>query len=93
MINADTILKDRVITEKSTLLSECHNQYTFRVYPSANRTSVAQAVEKTFSVKVLAVRILKVKPKPFRTRRGIRGYKSGCKKAIVTLAPDNSIDD
>ena len=92
MIEAEKILKDMVITEKATLLSSELNQYTFRVYPNANRKSVAQAVAKTFKVEVKSVRMINVKPKPFRTRRGVRGYKSASKKAIVTLAPDNTIE-
>lgn len=92
MITADTILKSMVITEKATLLSTHHNQYTFKVSATANRRSVAQAIEKTFNVEVTAVRILNVKPQPVRTRRGKRGYKPCYKKAIVSLKTGDKIE-
>lgn len=94
MIKSDRILKGYRITEKATVLSSDLNQYTFEVYPDANRTQVAQAIEQTFSVSVAKVNMLNQKPKKVRNRinRGSFGYKSAVKKVIVTLKEGDKIE-
>ncbi|MCW2245560.1 large subunit ribosomal protein L23 [Azospirillum fermentarium] len=79
-----------VITEKSTLGSE-HNQVTFRVPLSATKPEIKAAVEGLFNVKVKAVNTLIAKGKTKRFR-GIVGYRSDVKKAVVTLAEGHKID-
>jgi large subunit ribosomal protein L23 len=67
------------------------NRYTFRVHPDAHKTQVRQAVEELFEVKVVAVNIVKMPPKP--KRRGmIKGTKPGWKKAIVELKAGDKIE-
>jgi large subunit ribosomal protein L23 len=85
----DTILSP-VITEKSTLLSE-ENKVVFFVPLSANKTEIAEAVEKLFKVKVTAVNTIKVHGKTKRFR-GIAGRRNDQKKAVVTLEEGHSID-
>jgi len=86
------VLKRPVITEKSTLLQEQANQYVFEVDRRANKLQVKHAVEERFNVTVVDVRIINMKAK---TRR--RGRRSTSvrvvpwKKAVVTLASDDSI--
>jgi len=94
MIATDKILKKPFISEKATILSSDHNQYTFKVYSDATRTAIAQAVEKTWSVKVRKVNVINVKPKArtLRYRRGKPGHRSGYKKAMVTLKVDDKIE-
>jgi large subunit ribosomal protein L23 len=93
-MQADSILEETIISEKATALSSSVNQYTFRIHSSANRISVAQAVESSFGVKVTGVNILNVKRKAKRdrTRRGQFGYKGGFKKAIVSLKEGDQIE-
>lgn len=80
-----------VISEKSFLLVQAHNQYTFRVLDSAHKTVVRQAVEEQFDVTVTDVRIVNVRSKP--KRRGYnRGRRPGWKKAIVELKPGDRIE-
>ncbi len=79
-----------VITEKSTLGSE-HNQVTFRVPLSATKPEIKAAVEGLFNVKVKAVNTLIAKGKTKRFR-GVVGYRSDVKKAVVTLAEGHKID-
>ncbi len=79
-----------VITEKSTRGSE-HNQVTFRVPMTATKPEIRVAVEKLFSVKVLAVNTLRQVGKTKRFR-GQLGKRNDTKKAIVTLAEGDSID-
>lgn len=94
-LNVSDILRRPVITEKNTNLTPL-GQYTFEVAPEANKLQVRQAVEEIFKVKVTAVNILIVKPKKKRVLKAryarIFGEKSGYKKAIVTLAPGDTID-
>ena len=89
-----TILKEALLTEKATMLSANLNKYIFAVSNFASKSNIKDAVEKTFSVKVLKVNTLNVKPKAKRdrARKNKLGYKSGIKKAIVTLKAGNSID-
>ena len=85
----DTILSP-VITEKATLLSE-QNKVVFKVAKHATKDQIAEAVEQLFKVNVTKVNTLVVKGKT-RRFRGFLGRRSDVKKAIVTLAPGQSID-
>jgi large subunit ribosomal protein L23 len=61
------------------------------VHADAHKTQVSQAVEELFDVKVVAVNIVKMPPKP--KRRGmIKGTKPGWKKAIVELKAGDKIE-
>jgi large subunit ribosomal protein L23 len=83
------VLISPVVSEKSYSLIE-ERKYSFRVHPDAHKTQVRQAVEELFEVKVVAVNISQVRPKP--KRRGlIRGKKQGWKKAIVQLREGDEI--
>ncbi len=79
-----------VVSEKSYSLIE-DNKYSFRVHPRAHKTQIRQAVEELFDVKVQAVNIVKVQPKPKR-RGWHRGTKPGWKKAIVQLRAGDRIE-
>ena len=80
-----------VVSEKSYLLVQAHNQYTFRVLDDAHKVEIRQAVEELFDVTVTDVRIVRVQPKPKRRGRSM-GTRPGWKKAIVELVPGDSID-
>jgi len=80
-----------VVSEKSYMLVQAHNQYTFRVLDEAHKVEIRQAVEELFDVTVTDVRIVKVQPKPKRRGR-TAGTRGGWKKAIVELQPGDSID-
>ena len=79
-----------VVSEKSYSLIE-DNKYSFRVHPKAHKTQIRQAVEELFDVKVEAVNVVKVQPKPKR-RGWHRGTKPGWKKAIVQLRDGDRIE-
>jgi large subunit ribosomal protein L23 len=85
----DTVLAP-VITEKATLLSE-QNKVVFKVAMHATKDEIAEAVEQLFKVNVTKVNTLIVKGKT-KTFRGHKGRRSDVKKAVVTLAPGQSID-
>ena len=83
------ILIAPVVSEKSYSLIE-DNKYSFRVHSKAHKTQIRQAVEELFEVRVLAVNVSKVQPKP--KRRGMhKGTKQSWKKAIVQVAPGQEI--
>jgi large subunit ribosomal protein L23 len=84
------ILRNPVITEKATTLSE-KNQMVFRVAIDATKPEIKQAVEGLFGVKVLAVNTLVQKGKTKRFR-GRPGQRSDIKKAFVTLQAGQTID-
>ena len=83
------ILIAPVVSEKSYSLIE-DNKYSFRVHSKAHKTQIRQAVEELFEVRVLAVNVSKVQPKP--KRRGVhKGTKQGWKKAIIKVHKDDEI--
>ena len=89
-LNADQVLLAPVVSEKSYSLID-DRKYSFRVHPDAHKTQVRQAVEELFDVRVKAVNISYVRPKP--KRRGlVRGTKRGWKKAIVQLHEGDTIE-
>jgi large subunit ribosomal protein L23 len=89
-LDSRQVLIAPVVSEKSYSLIE-ENKYSFRVHEKAHKTQVRQAVEELFGVKVEAVNIVKVQPKPKR-RGWTRGRKPGWKKAIVQLREGDRID-
>ncbi|MFW6068710.1 MAG: 50S ribosomal protein L23 [Chloroflexota bacterium] len=87
------VIRRPVITEKSSILADEENQYTFEVDPRANKVQIKQAVELAWpDVIVEKVRVTNMPAKRARRWRRITTRKSGYKKAIVTLAPGTSID-
>ena len=79
-----------LVTEKSSQLSE-YNKMVFSVPINATKLEVKSSIEKIFSVKVKSVNTILLKGK-FKRFKGVLGKRSNTKKAIVTLAPGNTID-
>ena len=93
MKNPYRIISYPLITERSTILRETKNKYTFRVDKRANKIEIKGAIETIFpDVEVLAVNTLNVRGKPKRFRSSKRGRRPDWKKAIVTLRPDDTIE-
>lgn len=85
----DVILRP-IITEASTDAMEL-NKYTFEVDRRANKIQIRRAVEEIFKVHVVKVNTSWVRGKT--KRRGMNvGRTPDRKKAIVTLAPGESIE-
>ena len=84
------VIKRPIITEKTNGLVE-KLQYTFEVDPSANKTEIKDAAEKIFKVNVVEIRTVNVHRKAKRMQR-FEGFKPAYKKAIVRLAPGQTID-
>ena len=89
-MDARNVIIRPVVSEKSyALIGE--GKYTFRVNDRAHKTQIAQAVEEIFDVKVTAVRTSQVRSKPKR-RALVKGKTRAWKKAVVQLAPGETID-
>jgi large subunit ribosomal protein L23 len=85
----DTIISPN-ITEKSTSLSE-FNKIVFKVNHHASKKSIKKSIEKIFKVSVIKVNTINIKGKT-KLVRNKKSFKSGYKKAIVTLKKGQSID-
>ena len=88
------VLRRPLVTEKSNYMNSDLHQYVFEVAPYATKAMVKDAVESLFDVDVVRVNMINMPPK--RTRR-IRSRRlmvrrSRYKKAIVTLAPEDTIE-
>lgn len=88
------VLRRPLVTEKSNYQLSELNQYSFVVSADATKPMVKEAIETLFDVEVTRVNIMKTPAKrSIRARsRRMMVRKSGYKKAIVTLAPGNSIE-
>ena len=85
----DTIISPNV-TEKSTSLSE-FNKVVFKVDKGANKKSIKKSIEKIFKVNVIKINTVNIKGKS-KLVRNKKSFKSGFKKAIITLKKGQSID-
>ena len=85
----DTIISPN-ITEKSTSLSE-FNKVVFKVHKGASKNSIKRSIEKIFKVNVIKINTINLKGKN-KIVRNKKAFKSGYKKAIVTLKKGQSID-
>jgi large subunit ribosomal protein L23 len=90
-MEARDIIIRPVITEHSYDGME-YGVYTFEVAKSANKVQIRQAVEELFDVHVVKVNTLIVKPKPKQVNYKQAGHTKSWKKAMVTLAPGESIE-
>ena len=89
-LTARQVLIAPVVSEKSYSLIETR-KYAFRVHPDAHKTQIRQAVEELFEVRVLAVNVSKVQPKPKR-RGASKGIRQGWTKAIVQVREGDTIE-
>ena len=91
MAHITDVLKKPVLTEKTLLLQQTENKYTFDVELSATKPEIKDAVEKMFNVKVERVNVMNVAAKTKRLGKYV-GKTNKRRKAIVTLKEGYSID-
>lgn len=89
IINLDKI-KGLVYTEKSNI-SSSNGRYTFEVDSSCNKSEIKSLIKKIYNVDVKNVNIINTKPKS-RRFKGINGYSSKVKKAIIKLKENQTIN-
>jgi large subunit ribosomal protein L23 len=85
------VIEAPVVSEKSTLVADKHEQVVFRVAVDATKPEIKAAVELVFKVKVDNVQTLNVKGKVKRSGR-FMGRRKATKKAFVSLAPGQEIN-
>lgn len=85
------VLMAPIVSEKSTMLADKHEQVAFRVRPDATKQEVKAAVEMLFKVEVERVSILNTKGKEKRFGR-FEGKRDNVRKAYVSLKPGQEIN-
>ena len=92
------IIKSPVVSEKSYEFG-ANGRYVFRCAPDATKIDIRRALEEAFDHKihVASVNTINMHPKiKVRSKKGggrIKGSAAKWKKAIVTLAPGEKIDN
>ncbi|WP_154052322.1 50S ribosomal protein L23 [Olsenella uli] len=90
MNSAYEVIIRPIVSERSfDLMNE--NKYTFEVAKNAPKEEIRAAIQKLFGVRVLKVNTINVKPKRKRVRYQV-GMTRSWKKAVVTLAPGDTIE-
>lgn len=90
-MNFAEVLISPILSEKSVIIKDAENRYTFRVNPKANKSEIKKAIETLFKVKVTAVRTANLPGKLHKVGR-YEGYRSDWKKAIVSVKAGQKID-
>mgnify|MGYP001801614844 FL=1 len=83
------IIRRPLITEKATIALE-NNQYTYEVAPKATKPQIKNAIEKLFDVTVVNISTQNPPRKKRRVGQFI-GHRAAYKRAVVRLAPDDTI--
>lgn len=83
------LIRRPIITEKATLLLE-NNQYVFEVAQKATKPQIKAAIEELFDVTVAGISTSNPPRKKKRLGR-FEGFRARYKRAVVTLAPEDSI--
>ena len=79
------------ITEKASALGG-EGTYSFVVTKGSNKKEIEKAVREMYKVTPLRVNIINVPSKKIRGRKGIKGVRSGYKKAVVFLKQGEKIE-
>lgn len=87
------IVKTLLISEKALITREKANGYAFEVAVNANKLEIKHAIEKLYSVKVAKVTTQNNPGKQRRLGRYRPGRTNDWKRAIVTLAKDQKIQE
>jgi len=93
MTTLHDVLRRPLVTEKTNYMNSKLHQYTFEVSTDATKGMVKDAIETIFEVKVMRVNVINM---PVKRKRNLRSRRStnrrtAYKKAIVTLAPGDTI--
>jgi len=89
MKHNDIILKP-IVTEKSTMLREKFNKYSFIVDKKANKIEITNAIKAMFDVNPISVNVINVNGKKKRVRYRF-GYTASYKKAVIALKKGDKI--
>jgi len=90
-IDLYNVLINPLVTEKSNIAAEQHEQVVFKVLKSATKQDIKQAFELVFNAKVAKVAVLNVKGKVKKFNR-FTGKRADWKKAYISLVPGQKFD-
>ena len=90
-MNLTDVIKGPIVTEKLDQAREDHGQYSFLVDKAANKSEIAQAIEKLFKVTVTDIRTSVHRGKIKRVGTNM-GKRPNWKRAVVTLKEGDKID-
>ena len=93
-MNYHEVIRYPIITEKSEYIKNPRKdvtRYTVRVHPDANKELIKQALYHIYKVNATKVNVMKISGKKKRFRMSNIKLPAW-KKAIITLAPGQSID-
>jgi len=91
-MNIYDVIVGPLVTEKAVMKKDSEQTLCFKVNPNANKTQIADAVEKLFKVKVAEVRTANI-PGKLRRRGRYAGYRPDWKKAYVRLKPGQKMPE
>lgn len=87
----EQVLVKPLLTEKSSVMTEETNRYSFKVLRKANKYQVKEAIEKMFDVKVVDVKTIVVPGKVKRSGKSLKKT-SSWKKAYVKIAEGQKLE-
>lgn len=90
-MEATTVIRRPLITEKATFDSTERQRYAFEVDRRATKPQIRRAIEEIYGVRVLSVATQHRKGQLKRNRYGY-WRSSPMKRAIVKIHPDDRID-
>ena len=90
-MEATTIIKKPLVTEKTTVAAGANNRYSFQVDRRANKYQIKRAIEEIYSVRVISIATQVRKGELRRNRVG--WYRVGNeKRAVVKLHAEDRIE-
>jgi len=91
-MNEFDVVKEPIVTERTTILKQKHNQYVFKVDRGSNKGQIRESIERLFKVDVEKVRTANFHGKLRRLAAGRpQGRRPDWKKAIVTVKKGQEI--
>jgi large subunit ribosomal protein L23 len=90
-MEATTIIKKPLVTEKTTFAAGANNRYSFQVDKRANKYQIKRAIEEIYSVRVISIATQVRKGELRRNRTG--WFRVGNeKRAVVKLHAEDRIE-
>lgn len=86
----NTLIRPR-ITEKSGIMSESQNVYTFEVSKNSTKDSIAKEIKTLYKVTPTKIRVVNLPAKEVFVR-GKKGTQSSVKKALIFLKKGDKIN-
>ncbi len=90
-LGAQALIRKPHVSEKASRLAQSGNVYTFDVPVDAEKIAIKKAIEALYNVRVLSVHTVRGIGKVVHRGR-VTGTRNNWKKALVKVAPGQTID-